>query len=184
MVQARALDFIGNYWKNGSLRDDIAQSIFPQMLNKLKTEKDKTVKRFAAFAIGNAIYSSPEFGWALLKEFDVVLKLFDDESINDASNLEICDCAAGIICNMLHTDSQYVQKLKQYRSFDLLFTALSKGKELGSRILMRITALCKYEETRKLLKVKSNRAIIQKYTKINNDDIKNMAQSILRIIDA
>ncbi|KAK8894062.1 serine/threonine protein kinase [Tritrichomonas musculus] len=184
MIRARTLDFVGNYWKNGALREDVAQRIFPQMISILKTEKDKIVKRFAAFAIGNAIYNSPELGLTLLKDFDAVLKILDDESISDSSNLEICDCAAGIICNMLHADSQYVQKLKQYRSFDLLFAALSKGKELGSRILMRMTALCKYEETRKLLKVKSNRAIIQKYTKNNNEDVKNMAQSILRIIDA
>ncbi|OHS98510.1 AGC family protein kinase [Tritrichomonas foetus] len=177
-IRALTLNFAGNVWKNGPLREDVAERIFPQIFKAMKTEKDKKTKRFAAFTVGNALYSSPEFGSEVLKEFDIILKLFDDQ------NVELVDCAAGIISSLLHKDDSYVSKLAQNGAFEKMFSTMSKNEEAGNRIIMRIPTLCKYDETRKLLKVKANRTIIQKYTKSSIDVVKSMAQAIIRIIDA
>lgn len=136
----------GNLWKIQPIHKEPGQRLLVEMINLLKVNKDKAIQRLAALAIGKAMYSSPESGENLLKKFDIVLKILDDNSITNENKIEICDAATEIICNLLHKDNKYVAKLTQNGAFERLFSAMSKNKDLGSRIIMRVPSLCKDEE--------------------------------------
>ena len=218
-IRGRALNFIGNIWRHGAIREDVAERIFPQIINSMLTDKDKNVRRFAIFVIGNALFHSPKYGDAIIQNIDFVLRLIEDSctiteststnfnSLNNVSssnltnsnslgnirnsynksfniNVEIADGAAGIIINLLHKDGTYVQKLMQCNVFEKIISTIAKNEEVGSRIIMRLPTLCKFDETKRILKIKANRSIIQKYTKNVNEEVRNIAQSILKIIDA
>jgi hypothetical protein len=103
----------------------------------------------------------------------------------ESGDVDTVDCAAGIICNLVHVDKQYLGRLLQAGVIEKMVKAMARKDEIGMRLVHRLPMLCKYLEARKVLKAKTNRSAIVRFTKNQIEDgTQTIAQSIVRVLDA
>lgn len=177
LIRARTCDFAGNVMKHGPLRNDVRERVFPLLLEEVD-DPDILCKKFALYAIGNAVFHSHELCPFIINKLDTIISLMDSNDIDTVDN------AVAVVCNMLHKDESFLADIIKYKGIDKIMKIMSQSDDIANRIVYRIPMLCKYPDARKILKQKTNRGIFLKLKKSTSEPVKQVAQDIIRILDA
>jgi hypothetical protein len=176
--RARSFNLAGNVCKYGRLREEVVERMLPLLLNALSDE-DEECRRNAAFALGNMVFHAPEIGAVVADHLDQLLTLLESNEV------QTVDHVVGVLANLIRVDDSLLPKLIQAKTVEKIMKTMVRSNEFGKRVIRRLPMFCKYQDGRKILKTKVYRLAIVKYT--NNqveESIRNIAQSIVRILDA
>lgn len=180
-TKLRAMSLIGNICKHEPMRIDLARPIIKLLVDELAGEDDKVAKKYAAYAVGNAIYHHPECGDVVVEKLDAITPLLDSKDVKEA---DMIDNVVGIMCNLVHLHDQHLDALLQSGAVDKILQIMATKDAYGFLVMKRIPMLCKYPKALKI--IKRHRKVIANFTtkpKVPKA-VKKVAEQVQQIIDA
>lgn len=175
VITARASMLIGNICRQSSLPSHSAQELIPLLIEQMRSNL-KECPRWASYAIGNAIFQSPELSEYLMKDVSPIIRLLRSKDLKTIENV------AGIIGNIVKKSDKYLNKLIKNNLLLALIEALDSKPEIGEKIIVPLSIFCQYEDAREFLK--NNNAVnrIRKYENSSNENVQKIAQSMLKCL--
>ena len=166
---------IGNICRQASLPSHSAHELIPLLIEQMKSNL-KECSRWASYAVGNAIFQSPDLSEFLIKDVSPLIRLLKSKDLKTIENV------AGIIGNIVKKSDKYLNELIQNNLLLALIESLDAKLEIGEKIIVPLSIFCQYDDAREFLK--NNNAVnrIRKFENSANENVKKIAQSMLKCL--
>lgn len=175
-IKSRALSFVGCYCKWRAFTEEYTFEILPSILTAF-SEPQVECRRFAAHAIGNILYRSPYTASSIAARID------DIKNAIECDDQKTVEYTCYIVCNLISASDQFLQKLIESNLARKVIDQL-KNDELSVKIIKRIPAFCKYDESRNFLKQRGIRSSIYKMSTQSKDpEAREIASQIIKCLD-
>ncbi|OHT05117.1 AGC family protein kinase [Tritrichomonas foetus] len=176
VTSTRASILIGNICRHASLPSHSAAAIIPLLMEQMQSTL-KECPRWASYAIGNAIFQTPDLCEYVMKNVSPLIRLLKSKDIKTVENV------AGIIGNIVKKSDKYLDSLIQNNVLFMLLETLDSKLEIGDKTIIPLSIFCQFEVAREYL-IKLNAAEkIRKYLNSSNEKVQRVAKSMLKCLE-
>lgn len=203
-IRGRALDFVGNYCKYGTIPEDFLDMISTSVMKQLNCD-DVDCQKMATYALSNILLHSPEMADKL---FDYVTPEKLNDLLLNSSDSKLASNTASLCANLVRKSNKYVHRLIESQILSSIFLHVKSGTmssqretiatldndgisrsdsglgdvSLGARALLQLSVFCQYDEARQYLINNNAAEIIKHYVNNSNERIQRYAKKLIQIL--